>query len=112
MNHSVSGAGEPLFEVVWPLGRCVSPAVDLAPPIAGLNGRTVCEFWGWVYRGDQMFPIINEELRKAFPDIHIVGYDETGDSHANNIMERDYVAGLPEMFRQRDCSAVIVGVGA
>ncbi len=112
MTPAFPATAEPTFDVVWPLGRCVSPPVDLAPALSTLNGKTVCEFWGWVYRGDQMFPIINDELRKAFPDVKVVSYDETGDSHANNIMERDYVAGLPGMLSRYECNAVIVGVGA
>ncbi len=112
MNHRIDDPTEPLYEVVWPLGRCVSPPVTLAPSLRDLNGKTVCEFWGWVYRGDQIFPIINEELRKRYPGIKIVDYQKTGDSHGNNIMERDYVARLPEMFSEYGADAVIAGVGA
>ena len=112
MNHQSDNSAEPLYEVVWPLGRCVSPPLTLAPPVEDLNGKTVCEFWGWVYRGDQIFPIINEELRKRYPRIKIVDFQETGDSHGNNIMERDYVSRLPAMLADHDADAVIAGVGA
>ena len=112
MDNRAPVAEEPVFEVVWPLGRSVSPPVDLAPALLDLNGKSVGEFWGWVYRGDQMFPVINEELRKKYPDIRIADHEATGDSHANNIMERDYVDALPDLFRQHGCNAVIVGVGA
>ena len=112
MAHSPVAFGEPLFEVVWPLGKSVSRPVDLAPALPDLNGKTVCEFWGWVYRGDQIFPVINEALRRKYPDIRIISYDETGDSHENNITQKGYVAALPDLLRRYDCDAVICGVGA
>jgi hypothetical protein len=112
MDNRAATDTEPQYEVVWPLGKSVSPPVALAPALPDLNNLSVGEFWGWVYRGDQMFPVINDELRKKYPGIKIVDHETTGDSHANNIMERDYVAALPSLFRQHGCNAVIVGVGA
>lgn len=105
-----SASDEPLYEVVWPLGRFVSPPVDPAPALADLNGKTVCELWDWVFRGDQMYDVINEELRKKFPGVKVVEWKLLGNTNANDA--REYVANLPELLRQHGCDAIISAVGA
>ena len=76
MDQQQTASSEPLYEVVWPLGKSTSSRVNLAPALADVNlsGKTVCEFWGWVYRGDQMYPIINEELEKRFHGIKVIDH--------------------------------------
>src|SRR4051794_29368469 len=101
---------EAQFEVVWPLGRSVCKATALAPAILDLNGKTVCELWDWVFRGDQMFPIINRELREQFPGINIVDYQAMGNPRGRD--EAEYAAMLPELLRRHGCDAVISAVGA
>lgn len=110
MKTSSSSKAEPCYEVVWPLGKTVSRPVALAPALHDLNGKTVCEIWDWVFRGDQMYAILNEELRKRYPGIKIVDHKTMGDSHGRN--EREYVANLESLLRQHRCDAVISGVGA
>ena len=101
---------EPLYEVVWPLGRFVSPPVDPAPALEDLNGKTVCELWDWVFRGDQMYAVINAELRKKFPGVKFVEWQHLGNTNANNA--RDYVSNLPALLKQHGCDAIISAVGA
>ena len=108
MNQKASG--EPCHEVVWPLGKFVSKSVDLAPGLTDLNGKTVGELWDWAFRGDQMYSILNEELRKRYPGIKIVEHTALGSTHG--VGARQYVADLPELLRQQGCDAVISGVGA
>ena len=108
MTRLASGAS--YFEVVSPLGRLVSKAVDLAPPLADLNGKTICELWDWVFKGDKMYPIINEELRKRFPAIKIIGHETMGDTHGNDA--REFIAKLPDLLRRHGGDAVISAVGA
>lgn len=111
MNQQPRPAGEPVYEVVWPLGKYVPrPVVELAPAHSDLNGKTVCEMWDGVFRGDQIYPILNEELRKRYPDIKIVDHKTMGNTHGTN--EREYVADLPNLLRQHGADAVISAVGA
>jgi hypothetical protein len=109
-QKTANGLVEPVYEVVWPLGRAVSQPVNLAPPVTDLNGKTVGELWDWVFKGDKMFPIIREELRNKYPDIKFVEFSSLGNTHGSN--ERDYVAALPDLLRQHGCDAVISAVGA
>ena len=102
---------EPVYEVVWPLGKTVPrPPVDAAPPIFDLNGKTIGEMWDGVFRGDQIFSTLNEELRKKYPGIKIIDHKTMGNCHDRD--EREYVANLPNLLRQHGCDAVISAVGA
>jgi len=110
MSASEGASRGPVFDVVWPLGRVASKEVPLAPALPDLNGKTVCELWDWLFRGDQMYPLINEELRRRFPDIRIVGHEIMGNMHGTH--GRAYVANLAELLRQHGADAVIAAVGA
>jgi hypothetical protein len=110
MNEELRIPAEPRYEVVSPLGRLVSRPVDLAPPVADLNGKTLCELWDWLYRGDQIYGAINDELRKKFPGVNIITHEEMGSTHDDN--ERAYVAALPERLKELKVDAVISAVGA
>jgi hypothetical protein len=101
---------EPVYEVVWPLGRFISPPVAPAPALNDLNGKTICELWDHVFRGDQIYDALNAELRQRFPRVNIVGWKELGNTNGNDA--REYVAKLPELLRQHGCDAVISAVGA
>ena len=103
-------AQEPIYEVVWPLGKHVTKPSDLAPSLSDLNGKTVCYLWNSAFRGDQIFPILSAELRKRFPGVRIVDQVAMGDAHGLN--EREYVANLPKLLKSHDAAAVIAGVGA
>lgn len=98
------------FEVVWPSGRSVSRPVDLATAITDLNGKTICELWDYVFRGDQIYATLNQELRRLYPDIRIVDCETMGNIDGTD--ERGYVANLPGMLQGYGCDAVIAAVGA
>src|SRR5262245_40022821 len=98
------------FQVVWPLGRLAARPVALAPALADLNGKTVCELWDGVFRGDEIYPILRAQLQAKFPSIKIVDYKTMGNTHGSN--EREYVADLPGLLRQHGAHGVISAVGA
>ncbi len=103
--------GEPAYEVVWPLGKSSSRLTfEPSTPVSDLNGKTVAEVWDWVFKGDQMFPIIREQLRQRFPDVKFVDYQAFGNVHGAD--EREVVAALPGLLIQHGIDAVICGVGA
>lgn len=59
--------GVPMYEVVWPLGISVLLRIDNAPALLDSNGKTVCELSDFRFKGDQMYSILNEVLRRRFP---------------------------------------------
>lgn len=101
---------EPAYEVVWPLGKSVYETFPLASRAADLNGKTICELWDWLFRGEEIFPILRELLLKRYPDIKFVDYNTFGNTHSAR--EKAIIGGLPDMLRQHGCDAVISAVGA
>ncbi|MBI2908495.1 MAG: hypothetical protein HYX92_12695 [Chloroflexi bacterium] len=98
------------YEVVWPLGKSVYEAVPLSDRSHDLSGKTVCELWDDIFRGDEIFAVLREELPKKFAGIKFVDYTRFGSTVGPS--ERAVVAALPEKLKQYKCDAVISGVGA
>ncbi|MBI2907641.1 MAG: hypothetical protein HYX92_08310 [Chloroflexi bacterium] len=101
---------QPTFEVVWPLGKSAYEPMHLAHRGQDLEGSTICELWEWMFRGDEIFPMLRELLSKRYSGIKFVDYNVFGDTHGPK--EREVIAALPELLRKHKCDAVISGVGA
>lgn len=101
---------EPVYEVVWPLGKSVYETVPLAKRSADLSGKTVCELWEWLFRGDEMFLVLRESLAKRYAGVKFVGYDVFGNTHGAK--EREVIARLPQLLKEQGCDAVVSAVGA
>ena len=99
----------PLYRVVWPRGKKVAKVVPLAKRLDTLQGKTVCELWDWLFRGDEVFPMIEKKLSEKFPGIQIVSYKEFGSIHGKD--ETKAITELPSKLRQYGCDAVITSVG-
>ena len=101
---------QPLYDVVWPLGKSHWDKRALNPGIADLNDKTVAEVWDRVFRGEEIFPAIGEALKKRFPRVRFVEYDTFGDTHGVN--QKQVLADMPALLRKHEVDAVISGVGA
>ncbi|MBI2906630.1 MAG: hypothetical protein HYX92_03120 [Chloroflexi bacterium] len=101
--------GEPVYEVVWPLGRSAYDTLPLAPRGPDLRGKTVCELWDRIFRGEKIFPLLRESLSKQFPGIKFVDYTSFGNTTGPK--QREVIATLPDLLRRHNCDAVISGVG-
>ena len=105
-----SAASEPVYEVVWPLGRSAYATRAPQARIADLSGKTVGELWDYLFRGEEIFPLVREELKARFPGIKFVSYDVFGNVHGPQ--QRELVAAVPELLKQHGCDAVISAIGA
>ena len=97
---------EPQYSVVRPVGRWAAQPVRstvTAPQRIGF-------VWDHVFRGDEMFAIVETELRAQEPALTFVPYHAFGDIHGRAAAE--VVAALPSRLRAEGVEAVIVGVGA
>lgn len=105
-----SAYSETAYEVVWPLGR--SAYVTRAPNqrIADLSGITVAELWDYLFRGEDIFPIVRAKLRERFPGIRFVTYDVFGNVHGPK--QNELVADVPRLLKEHGCNAVISAIGA
>jgi len=101
---------EPLYEAVWPLGRSTGSPVALSEAVAAGGPRRVGFVWDYVFRGDEMFDVLREELAARFPGAEFVPYETFGNMHGHD--EREQLAALPGRLRKERIDAAVVGVGA
>ena len=97
------------YDVVWPLGRTTAKPFSGAPRLETLAGKTVCELWNYLYRGDLSFAIIETFLKKQYPNIKFINFSAFGNVHGKN--EREVIEALPGKLEEYGCDAVISGNG-
>jgi len=100
---------EPTYEVVWPKSPRGVHTQRRAPRLDSLDGKRIAFVWDYVFRGDELFPILARELTAAHPSIEIVSYETFGNSHGGD--EADFIAALPAALAEHKVDAVISGMG-
>lgn len=101
---------EGYFEAYWPRAARRMKTRPLAPRHASLEGKHVALLWDYLFRGDNIFDVLEEELRKRFPGIRFMGWREIGNIHGSD--ERQVVAALPARLQAAGVDAVITAVAA
>ena len=96
------------YEVVWPRGAKTVPVAALAPRLPTLSGAVVGELWDDLFRGDEIFPVLREELGRRFPGIRFVEYPLFGSTHGAE--EHHSVSQLPGRIAEHGVQAVISGM--
>jgi len=105
---SASG-GREMYRVVWPRGARTVEATDVAPRLTTLAGKTIGQLWDDLFRGDEIFPILERELGQRFPGVRFVRYDVFGSTHGAG--EHRVLAELPDKIRSMKIDAVVSGMG-
>ena len=100
---------EPVYRVLWPLGKSTSKPRPLARRLPDLKGKTICELYNQLFKGDVLFSETKKIFEKKFPGIKFVDHTNFGDIHGQH--ETDVVKALPEMLSKHGCDAVISAVG-
>ena len=103
----IGSDGREIYRVVWPRGARTVQASDVAPRLQTLEGA-VGELWDYLFRGDEIFPALREELRRRFPGIRFVEYPTFGSTHGAE--EHDSISQLPERIAEHGVQAVISGL--
>jgi len=98
------------YEVLSPAGLETFDEIKFSGGFENLEGRTVGFLWDYVFRGDEIFEIIQQDFRERFPGVNFVDFSVFGDVHGPE--ERKVIAELPDKLRANKVDAVIVGVGA
>jgi len=96
------------YEAFWPRAPRQMRAKALAPRLAGLEGKTVAQLWDYLFRGDQIFELLEEGLKARFPGVRFVNWREFGSTHGGE--ERAALAALPQRFKELGVDAVISGM--
>ena len=97
------------LKVVWPRAPGARTGARLAKRLDTLEGKVVAELWDWVFKGDKMYAVWEEELKKRYPGIKFIDWREFGEIHGAD--ERQVLAELPDKLRSFGVDAVICGVG-
>lgn len=95
--------------VLWPGGRGAVPAIDPAPRSNGLSGKRVALLWDYMFRGEEIFPGLQDALKAEYCDIEFVGYEEFGSTFGGD--EHAVLESLPARLRELGIDAAISGIG-
>ncbi len=96
------------YEAYWPRGPRQQRTRSLAPRLESLEGRTVAQLWDYLFKGDQVFELLEEGLKKRFPGVKFVSWREFGSTHGGE--EKEALAALPQQFKALGVDAVISGM--
>ena len=110
MTRTTASPNEPRYDVLWPLSRKAVKRSAAAPRVPDLNGKTVCELWDVIFRGETIYPLVREYIRARFPGVKFVNYTEFGNFHGAR--EHEVSATIPDKLRAHKADAAIVGIGA
>jgi hypothetical protein len=100
---------EPVFDVVWPKSALGVQRRRAAARVASLEGARIGFVWDYMFRGDELFPVLERELRARFTGLEVVGYDTFGNIHGPQ--EHALVEALPGTLDEHSIDAVVVGNG-
>jgi hypothetical protein len=94
---------------LWPGGANGVEANDPAPRPDGLDGKRIAFLWDYVFRGEEIFPVIQAAIDDAFKDVRFVDYDAFGSVFGGD--EHEVLRRLPERLKALEVDAVITGIG-
>lgn len=96
------------YEAFWPRSPREQHTRELAPRLDTLAGKTVAQLWDELFKGDVVFELLEEGLKKRYPGVNFVSWREFGSTHGGN--ERAALAALPQKLRDRGVDAVLSGM--
>jgi len=97
------------YEVYWPRSPRQAQPRQLAPRLETLEGKKVAQLWDYMFRGDEVFALLEEAIGARFPGVRFVNWREFGSTHGSD--EREFVAALPQRLRELGVDAAISGMG-
>jgi hypothetical protein len=96
------------YEAYWPRSPREQLMRELAPRLDTLEGKTVAQLWDELFKGDIVFELLEEGLRKRYPGINFVSWREFGSTHGGR--EREVLAALPARLKELGVDAVVSGM--
>ena len=97
------------YQVVWPRSERQLQPQPLAQRLDTLSGKTIAQLWDYVFRGDEVFAVLEQRLEVRFPNVRFVSWREFGSTHGGQ--EREILASLPRRFEELGVDAAISGMG-
>jgi hypothetical protein len=106
MAHAGNGGQ---YAVVWPRSDRQLQIKPLAKRLDTLNGKTVVQLWDYLFRGDEIFAMLEEDLSARYPGVRFVSWKDFGSTHGQD--EREILASFTKRFPEIGADAVISGMG-
>ncbi|MBD1549347.1 hypothetical protein [Roseibium aggregatum] len=97
------------YETLWPGGQTAVQTFPSAARPARLDGLVVAFVWDYVFRGDEIFPILQEALAEAYPTMTFVNYDTFGNTFGGD--EHGVLERMPKLLAARGIDVAVSGVG-
>lgn len=100
---------EPCYDVVWPKSPRSGQRRRAAPRLDSLVGKRIGFVWDYLFRGEEIFPVLERALKERFAGLEVVGYDTFGNIHGPG--ELALMEALPGTLDEHSVDAVVVGNG-
>ena len=97
------------YETYWPRTPRQTGIQPLAKRLSTLEGKTVVQLWDFLFRGDEVFEILEEALKERYPSVRFVSWREFGNTHGRD--EGKVLEDLPRHLKAFGADAVISGMG-
>ena len=97
------------YAVVWPRSAKAVEVKPLARRLDRIDGKTIAFLWDALFRGDEIWPILKDELSRRYTDVNFVDHDTFGSTHGDD--EHRVLAELPGKIRSMNIDAVVSGMG-
>ncbi len=105
----MSATHDGYYEALWPRSPRQVKRKPLAKRLDTLEGKIVAQLWDFVFRGDEVFDLLEEGLKERFLGVKWVSWKDFGSTHGSE--EREVLAALPQKLRELKVDAVISGMG-
>jgi hypothetical protein len=96
------------YAAFWPRSPREAKLQSFAKRFESLEGKTIAQLWDFLFRGDEVFDLLEEGLKKKFPGVRFVSWREFGNTHGSD--EREIIAALPGRLKALGVDAVISGM--
>ena len=97
------------YAVVWPRSAKAVEIKPLAKRLDSIEGKTVAFLWDDLFRGDEIWPILKQELGKRFTGVNFIDHDQFGSTHGDE--EHRVLGELPGKIKSMNIDAVVSGMG-
>ena len=97
-----------IYKVFWPGGTTAVDAVPSAPR-TDLTGKRIGFLWDYVFRGEEIFPILKKSISERYENIEFVSYEKFGSTFGGD--EHAVLNALPKLLKKLKIDAVISGIG-
>src|ERR1700722_16967862 len=98
------------FEVVWPLSKQRSHAIDVVDELGGLNGKRIALVWDHLFKGNEMFQIIIAQAQLENPTVEFVSYEEFGNILRPGAHPEQVLDEMGANLERQGIDGAIVGV--